>query len=238
MKELPVNWMLQFWGDEEMLEYKLLDYIQSAYNELDNQRLFPAWESVYEQYLQSKSFVLKLKELRGLQPLELVKPDWEKLQLEYQVKSHSGMEEFGVLLKRLEMALPLLRNVCKSSEALRKNINEAIEFESVGILVPNRKEGLLYLKNESQSRIDCWRYFTSVQMETQRSYSFLRTKFVGTYSQSLSQSFQSIRSKSTKEAGLDGLLFSSWLVHSKYPFPYFHTLKPIGVMRLAAELEL
>ncbi len=238
MKNLPENWLLQHWDDEEMLQYQLLDYVRSVYDELDNQRLFPAWEAVYDQYLQLKTLSAAIEKHQKLAPRQLDGLETNPMQPVYRYLPHAGAEALETVQNRLQFAAPILKKACQYSENLRESVDEKVEFEPLGLLVPNKNEGFLMIQSYNLNEVWCWNYHCSVQANARAGYSTLRTRFAGKFAVSLSQGLHTVKNICATNAGLKGQLFSTWVLTAKQSWPMLHTLKPMGVLRLANELGL
>ena len=154
MKRLRHDWLTAHWNEEEMPRYEFLDYLQGLHREMDAGRLFPLWEDAYADYTSLKHAAAALDQagektpglLRGLDPNTfrlLYTPD----------TTTPGYHAIEQARQRIAFARPLLKHAVQRSEMLRKQLIDNVELSTVGLTLPNRKEGVLLLRKTGSDEV-------------------------------------------------------------------------------------
>lgn len=121
-------------------------------------------------------------------------------------------------------------------EMLRKQLMREVELSLVGLVLPNRDEGVLLLRKAGSDQVAGWVYRLGIQTHVRYPHSALRLIPCGLYTYSLVHKLDQIREECKRKAGWNGLPMNTWLAEATTPMPVFSTLKPLAVMRLTMEL--
>lgn len=238
MQNLSKDWLLQYWDDEEMPKYKLMQYLQEINGQLNRQHLFPAWEDIYENYKALVKIRQNLNALSELNKGDIVGFDIHNAHTIYNPSTAAGTEEVLRLKTRLDFAIPIVKATCITSEKTRVEIDAEVELQYLGVRLLNVQEGILLTMRKNDPIIWSWQYHCSFQEKPNYSYTAVRTKFIGHYTLSLRNSLFDIRRQSLDKIGLSGSTVSTWLAESKCYLPHTSALKPVAVLQLAKELGL
>ena len=203
---------------------------------MDAGRLFPLWEDAYADYSGMKQAAEALDMAEHRTPGFFCGIDPTTFRLMYTPDTATpGYQAVEQARKRIAFARPLLKRAVQRSELLRKQAMEAVELSPLGLVLPNRNEGILLLKMAGSDRISGWVYRYGIQTHARFPHSAMRLTPCGLYTYSVACTLDRIREQCKLQAGWQGLPMNTWLAEAQTPMPVFSTLKPLAMMRLSLE---
>jgi hypothetical protein len=194
MTGLPDDWVFRPAFDLELKQYTLLAYLQRVTLRFGEQKLYPYLHEL-DAHLNTLLTLRNKKEqlARDLSTGELLgfDPTTGK-------PIRSAVEEpelLGVVDAVIDFAIPGLRKAIDQGHELREEITGHIRFGPVGVQPLRTSEGWLMLRTGPEARI--YSYTIPLVHEFQDAYRYrsVLTRYVGSYTLSLRNTFERIRSE-------------------------------------------
>lgn len=234
MQQLSPNWLLEGTLDYEYKNYVLLAYLQQIEKHFQRHRLYPFLTELIEHHRKA----IELKEARthfvDLFPKRLKRVDWENGRLEYE-STHPELPELSEVAAILDMALELFEKGIEAGTAVYEAIEKNLQFETIGIVPLEKREGYLLLTTQAYAEVLVYRYSQSIYTIDEQNYRNLVTQFVSSYQRSLVQSLEQIKLQLIKKfvelpnPATFAAIYTHWL-------PVQSTLLPIAKRQLMRQL--
>ncbi len=237
MNTLNQNWLTENHIDFEYKKYVVLAYLQDVQQSYKQTELYPCLAEVIEHYrnlkqLKENSERIKkglLKELKGI--------DVEKMELLYG-KAQAGNDE---LIKELEQiidfSIPLFFDKIMDGKKIYDFVEKHLSMSAVGITPLRTAEGYIFINVDERREVHVYQYRLSNLETGQESLRQLITRFISTYSHTISGTFEKIKTDliSTRKELPNPAVYA---INSTITVPFSPTLLPIVkrffVSRIAA----
>jgi hypothetical protein len=223
MDHYSLDWIFNPKVDNETRKYRFCYFVNEVQNAFSSNKILPFWNGLGTAIKDINQYLNQQKLLEHYMPKELVGINWITLSPEF--KNESYVKELEELKTFLQNIYPEIKSLFVEGAELFQFVKKQLQLEPIGILPIYNKEGLLMLKNRSQSRIYSYAYKLSVQKESDFSHSALQTQFLGEDDLSIIKSPLEIK-KSWIRSRLEFDHAAAFLIESKSNYPISHTLKP------------
>lgn len=238
MALLSNDWITMPLLDFEYKQYILLDYLKQLETCFHENKIYPYLSDVKAK-LKSLSSLIDLKnDLDTTEFKRLNKPigfDFNEFELAYK-KRVSDTEALSEISAIMGFALPLFQKYSCAGETLKNEIETKLHLIPVGILPLQNKEGYLFLNATKQTRIYRYRYSIISAVDENLSYQDLRTTYITTVSNSVSNTLENIKYtliKEIKELPNPAVYF----IEAEKEFPFIETLLPLAKYKLMSALN-
>lgn len=220
MKIFEKNWLASKWVDFEYKKYTLLSYLQQVEAKYKERKVYPY-------LLMLKQQIDDLEHLRRAmhahQPSKL-----EIMLYGEDANQHPHSEEIENLMKIMEFSLPHIEQCLEAGESLEDFVLRSIEFNPVGVLPVDKREGFLIFRQGESSRIYQYQ-LRRITPGTDNSIhsTHLKTWFLQTRNTSQYTTLSDLKYsliKSQKELPNP----ATYAIECNYDFPYPETLVPVG----------
>jgi hypothetical protein len=235
MTSLPSDWVFRPAFDLELKQYTLLAYLQRVTLRFGEKKLYPYLDEL-DAHLDTLLTVRSKKdELARALPGELLgfDPTTGKA-------IRSAVEEpelLGVVDAVIDFAVPGLRKAIDQGLELREEIAGRIRFGPVGVQPIRTSEGWLMLRTGPEARI--YSYTIPLVHEYQDPYSYrsVLTRYVGSYTLSLRNTFERIRSEFL--VGRSELpVPATFAVETDASIPHIETFMPLAKQLLYEQVAV
>lgn len=193
MKGLPNDWVFRPAFDLELKRYTLLAYLQRVTKRFGEQKLYPYLYEL-DTHLDTLLAVRSRKDQLAQQlPGELLgfDPGTGKA-IRSAVKEP---ELLGIVDAVIDFAIPGLRKAIDQGQGLREELAQHIRFGPVGVQPLRSTEGWLMLRTGPEARIYSYAIPLVNEYQEGQRYRSVLTRYVGSYTLSLRNTFERIRSE-------------------------------------------
>lgn len=235
MHQLSPNWLLEGVLDYEYKHYVLLAYLQQIEKHFKRHRLYPFLGELLEHHRKALDLKTAKSNFTAHLPRRLKRIDWENSQLAYE-SDYTELPALAEVEEILEMALQLFESGIAAGTAIYESIEKSLQFETVGILPLEKREGYLLLTTQGYAEVLVYRYAQSIYTLDNQNYRNLVTAFVTSYQRSLVQSLEQIKWQLIKKfqelpnPATYAAIYNHWL-------PVQSTLLPIAKRQLMIQLS-
>lgn len=233
--KLSLNWLTEGHIDFEYKKYLLLAYLQEVDAHFDQLKLYPALADLLGHHRNLSTLKQQKEQLRSRFPKRLTKLDWEKLQAEFEelIGQEPLMDDLEAIV---DYALPKLTAQVKEGQEIYTYAQEHMELIPVGVMPVYTEEGYLMVRLIKDKSVDVYRYMMTLFQHAEENFRSLRTSYVGNYSYSITNTYQSIKYdliKNIKELPNP----ATYAVECNIAVPYQETMYPIAKRLLLRELS-
>jgi len=226
MTTLNKDWLTEKTFDVEYKKYILLGYLQSVNKDFQHLKLYPALSDLVEHY---KNIILIKENATQLQALfkkEIKKIDWENFKIVYE----SSLKKAGVLEaleEIIEFSIPFFKSHLEDGKKLYHEIEKYLHIEPLGVLPLHYNEGYLLLKEKSAAKTHAYQYSITIYDEPSGRYKAINTTFVSTYTLSIKNTLDTIKTDLIKRNGQIPNP-ATFCIESNENLPLNETLLPIA----------
>ncbi|MFN3341449.1 MAG: hypothetical protein ACK40M_02060 [Flavobacteriales bacterium] len=229
MKRLSRDWFLQPSIDFELKSYTLLGWLQSACLEVNESKIYPAFEDLQFHLRSLEQFKTETDTLQEQFPKEI-----EHLytgnppKIIYKTK-HEPDSQFSIIRSIIDWSIPRVGSAYKSTEERLLEIKSNTELFPVGIEPMYKKEGFLFIPDgDRELQIFSYRIGTIIEKES-ASEPVLNTQFVMRQCWTISTTLNAIKSDILKQSDIVPAVY---FLRSEKSLPVNETLLPIAKIRL------
>lgn len=230
---LPKDWMIRPVIDRELLEYRVLGYLQRVYRRYKEQKLYPHLEALQEhaedlrRYLRDKHHLMEQAQgpVIGFDPKTLAP-----------IREKPGQPDpLNVVDDLVELALPNIERAQEEGIAQRREYASRIQFGSVGLMPLRPTEGWLLLRTGREVRTYAYAMPLFRENRPELQYRSVVTRFHGTWTLSLGCPYERIRA-ALIEQHPEQPVPATFVVETDPPLPYIETLLPLAKQMVYARL--
>jgi len=226
MSSLNQNWLTENHIDFEYKKYVVLAYLQEVQHSYQQTELYPCLAEVIDHYrnlkqLKENSERIKkglLKELKGIDP--------QKMELLYG-KAESGNDELIQELEQIiDFAIPLFFDKIMDGKKIYDFVEKHLSLNAVGITPLRTTEGYIFINVDEKKEVYVYQYRLSNLESAQENLRQLITRYISTYTHSLSGTFEKIKTDliSTRKELPNPAVYA---INSPITVPFSPTLLPI-----------
>jgi|SRR5690554_1217326 len=145
MKLFENNWLASKWVDFEYKKYTLLSYLQQVEAKYKEQKVYPYLLMLRHQ---ADDLLMLKNTLQSFQPTEL-----QQMLFGDEPDLNFQSEEIENLLKVAEFSLPRIEESLEEGASIEDFVMKSINFQAVGVLPTDKREGYLIFRTGESSRI-------------------------------------------------------------------------------------
>lgn len=191
MKTLSKNWLTEHVLDAEYKRYILLAYLSDVNREFDNKKLYPHLAELIEHHRQLIALKQSTESLSAAFPTQLTQVDMENLELNYsKLVNDSMMTELEDIIN---YSIPQFERYMQTGKQLYDYIESRLKVEPIGLLPLYALEGYLFLKRPQRKETCVYEYQVTLFEEAKEQYRSIRTEYVASFSQSVSNTPENIK---------------------------------------------
>jgi hypothetical protein len=234
MATLSQNWITEKLIDFEYKQYILLAYLSEVEKAFDKTQLYPHFAELIEHYKNAKIIKDQQSAMAESFPKKLLGFNKETLQPEFErlINDNALMQE---ILQIVDFSLPKFEHYLKEGKKIYDFIESHTQISPVGIMPLNNDYGYVMLKDAS-SETHVYSYEITLFEKADEKYRGVYTQFVSSFSKSLNNNFERIKSQLIKE-------FSKWPYPAAYAIetdlkiPFTETFLPIAKRLLVKTVQ-
>jgi hypothetical protein len=192
MDTLHPNWITEKNTDFEYKKYVLLGFLKRVSNEFEAQRLFPGLTCLETEHDKLLNLKIAINSLKQQFTKRIINIDLQQLKINYESTDgeHKTVEEVEQIV---DFSIPLLERMIEKGRNELLRLEQAMNISPVGITPLMKQEGYLLLFTKKEKQIDVFSYKVSLFDHVQTSYPALKTTFVKSFENSLTQTFERIK---------------------------------------------
>lgn len=145
MRLFEKNWIVSRWVDFEYKKYTLLSYLQQVEARYGESKVYPYLTMLKDQ-LSDLQLLRSSLQSSGM-------TDVQKMLYGDTGEAESIPEEIENLLKITEFSLPRIAACLEDGIELEEFVRQSIEFQPVGLMPVDKREGYLIFRNGEYSRV-------------------------------------------------------------------------------------
>jgi len=192
---MELDWLLRRNIDLEYQKYKLMAYFQQVDQSFSSIKVFPYFPELIRQHRQLTQLHQKLDQFTDQIPKQLSGIDWKENKLKFTPTSNESKEEIEVVDAILEFSLPRFDAYIKEGTGIMETVEEGMKLYPIGITPLQLNEGYLLLKPSTQRETRVYEYSIGIFTSPELEYTRVKTQYITSYTWSVSNTFQSIKSK-------------------------------------------
>jgi hypothetical protein len=231
MDTLHPNWITEKNTDFEYKKYVLLGFLKRVSNEFEAQRLFPGLTCLETEHDKLLNLKIAINSLKQQFTKRIINIDLQQLKINYESTDgeHKTVEEVEQIV---DFSIPLLERMIEKGRNELLRLEQAMNISPVGITPLMKQEGYLLLFTKKEKQIDVFSYKVSLFDHVQTSYPALKTTFVKSFENSLTQTFERIKlSLINSNIGMPNP--ATFLVSTALSLPVNFTFLPVAKLKLS-----
>jgi hypothetical protein len=231
MDTLHPNWITEKNTDFEYKKYVLLGFLKRVSNEFEAQRLFPGLTFLETEHDKLVNLRFAINSLKQQFTKRIINIDLQQLKINYESTDgeHKTVEEVEQIV---DFSIPLLERMIEKGRNELLRLEQAMNISPVGITPLMKQEGYLLLFTKKEKQIDVFSYKVSLFDHVQTSYPALKTTFVKSFENSLTQTFERIK-LSLINANIGMPNPATFLVSTALSLPVNFTFLPVAKLKLS-----
>lgn len=226
MKQLSNNWITEGLIDFEYKKYILLDYLQEVSKNFDEKKLYPSLSDLINHYRNLDELKKNKTIVSESFPQHISKLDFDNFRLQFEkiLFDDTCMEEIESILN---FSIPAIEQQMEEGKELYSDVEHELKIFPVGIIPLHPEEGYMMLIQSGKKQTKVYEYTITLFENTTESFRGIRTQYIGSWKQSITNTFENIKGellKSKKEIPNPG----TFVVESTQRFPLNETLLPVA----------
>jgi len=234
MKTLNKNWITEKLIDFEYKQYILLAYLSEVEKAFEKKQLYPYFAELIEHYKNAKLIKEQQSALAESFPKKLLGFNKETLQPEFEqlINDNSLMQE---ILQIVEFSIPKFEYYLNEGKKIYDFIESHTQITPVGVIPLNNEFGYVLLKDASSKTV-VYSYEISLFENADEKYRGVYTKYVSTFTKSIKNNFEQIKSQLLKE-------YRNWpnpatyAIETDLKIPFLETFLPIAKRLLVKTVQ-
>ncbi len=214
--------------DFEYNKFKMLGFLQRVQADYEEKKLFPALNDLKHQYNELIQIKENIEKMLDLFPKELKGLDLKNQAFLYEKPSFSEDKSLQDIQLTISFAIPKLQNFLITGKNMHDALKENLHLELIGIEPPYIKEGYLLLYQQPSHNTHIFQYSLSVIQNLEEDFVDFKTAYVKSYTNSLTCTFDTIKSDLVKQYSSEFPIPAAYLVESKTQMPLYETFLPIA----------
>ncbi len=232
---LKESWLTDGIIDFEYKKYLLLGYLQSVEKDFTSNKLYPSLGELIAHYQNLQTFIQCKEATEKAFPKDLKQIDLQNFFLRYQ-KVVEDDEVMAEIEKILNFSVPKIKQSLEEGREIYDWIEERLSLWPLGIVPLQQQAGYLFIRNgEKDKETKVYEYQLSFLQQANDTYRAIQTQFVSTYSTSIINTYESIKSQVIKTQKLL-IAPAVYVVESELQLPLTETLLPIARRALVRHL--
>jgi len=198
MSELSKNWLTEKLIDFEYKKYLLLAYLQEVRKNFDATKLYPWLAELIEHYKNVISVRDNKQNLKQHFPQRLSGIDSSSGKLTYEnlLNDDELMQEIENII---EFAIPQFETRVEEGKNIYDIVEEHLHIQPVGVIPLNAENGYMFLKGGDKADTTVFEYQITFFENASKKYKAVHTHFVKSFTNSISTTYQSIKSDLLRE---------------------------------------
>jgi hypothetical protein len=234
MKTLNKNWITEKLIDFEYKQYILLAYLSEVEKAFEKKQLYPYFAELIEHYKNAKLIKEQQSALAESFPKKLLGFNKETLQPEFEqlINDNSLMQE---IIQIVEFSIPKFEYYLNEGKKIYDFIESHTQITPVGVIPLNNDFGYVLLKDASSKTV-VYSYEISLFENADEKYRGVYTKYVSTFTKSINNNFEQIKSQLLKE-------YRNWpnpatyAIETDLKIPFLETFLPIAKRLLVKTVQ-
>jgi hypothetical protein len=226
---LTKNWAITPTFDRELKHYQLLGYIQRVEQHFEQYRLYPYLSELREDH----SELLELRKRK-----EELQRTVRGVLTGFDVRAGEALHEalplpgpFDVIEDLLDKAIPRLAHVLEHGIQLQHELLGVVHGLQVGLQPLDLRSGWMLLRTGKEARVYAYSIPWVLPPERSDTRSFVRTRFVTTYSLGIGHTYDLIR-EDLQRTFRALPVAATFAMECEQELPRFETLLPLARQRL------
>ncbi|MBC7451507.1 MAG: hypothetical protein H7259_08465 [Cytophagales bacterium] len=235
MKQLDQDWLTKGLIDFEYKKYLIMSYLKSVNETFEERKLYPPLSELFLHYRNLKQIKQNKEFLRGSFPKELSKADFDKAELIYKdlIEDDKLMREIEDILS---FAIPEFEKGLEVGKEIYEDVDQSLQIEPVGLEPLYTDEGYIMLFQPPDRVTHVYQYDITIFHQANEKYRGIHTKLVETYSQSITNTFNSMKmGLIRKYPELPNP--ATYLISSPLGYPEKETVLPVAQLALVRYLS-
>ncbi len=226
MKNLTPTWLTDDFIDFEYKKYVLLAYLQEVHKHFDQRRLYPCLTDLINHY----NNLVTIKKNKALVsshfPKQISAVDLQHFTIQYQpmVVDDESMEEIEAII---DFAIPRMHHSVKTGQHIYDEVEEQLRIFPVGIVSLHPETGYLIIVLPDQHEARVYSYCITMFESANEQYRGLKTDFIGSFTQSISNTLESIKMEVINRFH-QSAHHAAFAVEPLSTFPFEETLFPVA----------
>jgi hypothetical protein len=225
MKNLGINWLTEYTTDFEYKKYLLLSYLNSVDQEYKESKLFPSFSDVLFHYRNLVSLKEKQEFFKDHLPKKMSGVDFENLQLIYEKLKETDNSLLEVE-QLIDFSIPKFQFYWEQGKTIFDLVEHDLSINPVGIIPIDTTLGYLIFDIEKSKEKKVYEYSISLIEDPNENYRLMKTQFIKSYYNRISDTFFSIKNEMLK---LKNSIANPgvYSIQSKISYPFEETILPI-----------
>jgi hypothetical protein len=237
MERLHLDTFMNAAADAESARYHILAGLKTCQNELNHNRLYPAFTELIELNNGLCSLLEQHEEFAKNMPHDIESLDWENQSITYK-QPDWHCNELQRVMNLAVWSLPYIEDLLNEGKDIFDFVEEHLILEEVGIVPLYREEGYYFIPDHQAAQVHLMEYHFSLLKSGNERYRALKTKLLKSVE---------LRTVRTPAESLKQLLIeehqempnpATFQVETDIEFPFLETMLPMAkrklTMRLAA----
>lgn len=220
--------------DRELLEYRVLGYLQRVYRRYKEHKLYPHLEALREHVEDLRSY--RRNKMRLMDQVQGPMIGLDPRTLEPIRKPLEQPLALDVVDDLVEMALPSLERALEEGAAQRQEYASRIHFGSVGLMPLRATEGWLLLRTGHEVRTYAYAMPLFRESRPELQYRSVVTHYHTTWTLSLGSPYERIRATLIAQHP-ERPVPATFVVETDPPLPYIETLLPLAKQLVYARIS-
>ncbi|MBS1486394.1 MAG: hypothetical protein JST43_02300 [Bacteroidetes bacterium] len=234
MEKLDHDWLTKGLIDFEYKKYVLLAYFKSVKESFTKVELYPYLADLVWHYRNLQVVKENKSLMKDSFPQELTAQRIKNLEINYR-KIIADDDVMLELEQVMEYALPLFKLSLDEGSCIYDYVESQCEIIPVGISSLYKNEGYLFVSQPPEKETNIYRYQMTLYEQSHHTMRSIQTNHISVVKKNLSTTYESIKQSLTKKF-IELPNPCTYLVVSKFNFPYQQTLMPIAKRLLMKEI--
>ena len=193
---LNKNWITEKLIDFEYKKYILLAFLKEVSENFEYNKLYPHLSELVEHYRQMVSIKENKQNLLNAFPQKIEKLDMENLKIGYEkiMEDDSIMNEIENIIN---FSIPQFKHYLNEGKKIYDSVEEKIHISPVGLMPLNTQFGYMLLNDRQETKV--YEYQITIFEQSTEKYRGIHTTYLKSYANSISNTFESIKSNLIKE---------------------------------------
>ncbi|MBA3647584.1 MAG: hypothetical protein H0W62_03375 [Chitinophagales bacterium] len=226
MKKLSSDWLTQGTIDFEYKKYILLAYLQEVSRDFDEKKLYPVLSDLVLHYNNLVTIKKNKTYTSQLFPKHITKMDLENFKIEFEklIADEDYLKEVESII---DFAVPRIHHFLENGKEIYQSVEENLMIFPVGIVSLNPENGYMMLTQSKSSDTQVYSYEITLFENVTEKFRGIKTQFIGHYSRSISNTFESIKFQLIREFK-NSTNPAAFVIESKNVYPLNETLLPVA----------
>lgn len=213
--------------DYEVRQYKILDGIKTVYEKYKRNRLYPHLAEIIDLYQSLQEIKNNILRMDATLPKRIKDLDLHNGKVTYEL-IHGDDRFLKTVREIIEWSLPLIKQAIDEGVTIYEFVDENIEIEQVGIVPTYIEEGYIFVPDNSEKKLQLFRYEMSIYHTKNDRFRSLKTRYLRSIDEShLKSSLHSIKLDLINE-NTDLPNPATYSFHTELDFHFEETIFPVA----------